>query len=365
MDEVGERPRVTASLRSGHLDLAIASPETRKAAGRRSSRGDGRVFSDAPFPLDSLRSVDGDAEVAIDRLVLPSGLVADKVKAKAVLRSGRLEVEPLAATVGGGAVDGRVALDAARGNAPRLAVRLAGARMSMEQIAAAAGHSDTVRGGTLDVAIRLNGSGESMRRFMASSGGEIRAVVTGPMRISGAALDFGGDALTKIADSVNPYRRADKSTVTECMVVRLPVRDGIATANRTIAAETNRLDVVAAGSIDFRTEALDLAIRPTVKEGIGLGAASLAELVKVEGTLANPSIGIDTLGSARAALSIGGAIATGGLSLLGESILKKQTADPHPCRTALAGGVPPAQPAGQEKKQEGGGLFDPIRRLFK
>ena len=57
------------------------------------------------------------------------------------------------------------------------------------------------------------------------------------------------------------------------------------------------------------------------------------------GTLSDPSVGIDTLGSARAALSVGGAILTGGLSLLGEAALAKATADPHPCQTALAGGA--------------------------
>jgi hypothetical protein len=130
--------------------------------------------------------------------------------------------------------------------------------------------------------------------------------------------------------------------------------------------EAVRVNLVAAGTINLRNETLDLALRPTVNEGLGLGAASLAELVRVTGTLSNPTVGIDTLGSARAALSVGGAILTGGLSLLGEAALKKGTADPHPCQTALAGGgAPKAAAAPAKAQEEDSGVLGSIRRLFK
>jgi uncharacterized protein involved in outer membrane biogenesis len=227
------------------------------------------------------------------------------------------------------------------------------------------GHAGSVSGGSIDLALSLAGPGESVARFMGGANGEIRASM-GPARTSGAALDFGGDVLTKVADLANPGRRTDKSNEIKCAVVRLPVRDGIATAQRTIAVEAVRVNLVAAGTINLRNETLDLALRPTVNEGLGLGAASLAELVRVTGTLSNPTVGIDTLGSARAALSVGGAILTGGLSLLGEAALKKGTADPHPCQTALAGGgAPKAAAAPAKAQEEDSGVLGSIRRLFK
>ena len=209
----------------------------------------------------------------------------------------------------------------------------------MERIAAATGNAGTVTGGATDVAIHLDGPGESVARFVGGANGEVR-VVMGPARASGAALDAGGGAITSILDKANPFRRTEPYTDLRCAVVRLPVRDGIATSQRTIAYETAKVNMVMAGTINLRTEGLDLAIRPTVKEGIGIGAGALSELVRVTGTLSDPSIGIDTLGSARAALSVGGAILTGGLSLLGEAAFSKVTADQHPCQTALAGGAP-------------------------
>jgi uncharacterized protein involved in outer membrane biogenesis len=328
--------------------------------------GNGRLFSETPFPLDALRTFDGAADAAIERLVLPGGLPLDKIQVKAALRDGRLDVQPLHALVGGGTVAGRARLDATRARPATLALNVEGKGISGEKVAAAMGHAGTVSGGNTDLALGLAGPGESLARFMGGANGEIRASM-GPARTSGAALDFGGDVLTKVADLANPSRRTEKYNEIQCAVVMLPVRDGIVTAERTIALETSRVNIVAAGTINLRNETLDLALRPNVKEGLGIGAASLAELVRITGTLSNPSVGIDTLGSARTALSVGGAIMTGGLSLLGEAALKKGTADPHPCQTAAAGGTAPkaGQQEAKPKREDEGGVLGSIRRLFK
>ncbi len=352
----GPRPFLRAKLSSPEIDLA-QSPAAKR------ERRNGRVFSDAPLPLDGLRRFDGNAEVAIGRLVLPSRLPLETLQARAVLKGGRLEVQPLSATVGGGPVSGWLVVDASKPKAPTLAVKLDGKGISAERIAAATGHAGSVTGGSTDLAVALDGPGESIARFAGGANGEVRFVM-GPARVSGAALDAGGGAITSILDKTNPFRRTDPYTEMRCAVVRLPVHDGIATAQRTIAYETAKVNMVMAGTINLRTEGLDLAVRPNVKEGIGIGAGAFAELVRVTGTLAEPSVGIDTLGSARAALSVGGAILTGGLSLLGEAAISKAIADRNPCQTALAVGTPAKSPVPEPKKEEEG-FFGSVRRLFK
>jgi uncharacterized protein involved in outer membrane biogenesis len=361
----GTRPFATAIVKSPLVDLASLAPRGGKP-GAGGTGSNGRMFSDTPFPLDALRTFDGNAEAAIERLVLPNGLPLEKIQVKAALKDGRLDVHRLQALAGGGTVAGRATLDAARAKAATLALNVEGKGISGEKVAAAMGHAGTISGGNTDLALGLAGPGESLARFIGGANGEIRATM-GPARTSGAALDLGGDVLTKIADLANPSRRTEKYNELQCAVVRLPVRDGIATAERTIAVETARVNIVAAGTINLRNETLDLALRTNVKEGLGIGAASLAELVRVTGTLSSPSVGIDTLGSARAALSVGGAIMTGGLSLLGEAALKKGTADPHPCQTAAAGGTAPkaARQDAKPQQQDEGGVLGSIRRLFK
>jgi uncharacterized protein involved in outer membrane biogenesis len=341
----GARPVVIARLASKEIDLTpLAATATSPPV-----KG-GRVFSDTPLALAPLRAVGADAEIAIDRLVLPNKLPLEAVRVRATLTAGRLDVQPLTATLGGGQLTGRVQLDASRPAAPTLALDIDGKGISLEKLATALGYTG-LSGGAADLAIRLAGPGESLHRFVGWGNGELRASV-GPARVSGAALDIGGGALTSILDKVDPFRRTDPHTDLRCLVVRLPVRDGVATSQRTIAAETAKVNMALAGTINLRTEGLDLAIRPTVREGLGIGTTSLAELVRVTGTLAEPAIGIDTVGSARAALSVGGAVATGGLSLLGEALFSKATADRHPCQTALAGTAPP-RGAPQERRSGG------------
>lgn len=365
----GERPYVNLDVKASVLDLAAVGRGRAEASPQRAAPREDRVFSADPLPFELLRSFDADAAVAVERLITPGKLPVEALAARAALKGGKLEVRPASARIGGGAVTARLSVDAARAQGSTLSVQIDGRGIDLQQLAAAMGYGQSVQGGRLEVAVNLSGPGASVRRFAAGANGEVRVVATGPVRLSGTALDLGGDVLTRIADTVNPFRRTERASEVRCAVAVLPLRDGIATVQRTIAVETNRVHAVAAGTINLRTEALDLAIRPHVVEGVGIGAASLADVVRITGTLANPGIGIDTLASARAALSVGGAVATGGLSLLGEMLVGRVTADRAPCQTALAGGQRPRAgdaPAPQRQGgSEGGGVLDSVRRLFR
>src|SRR5690606_15337153 len=141
------------------------------------------------------------------------------------------------------------------------------------------------------------------------------------MRLRGIALDAGGSAMTRIFDAVNPFRRVDPSTDIQCAVVRLSVREGVAHADRTIAAETSRLTASASGTIDLARQTLDLVVRPRARKISGVPAVELADVIRVTGPIAKPSFRLDTLGAAKAAATVGGALATGGWSLLASPLL--------------------------------------------
>jgi hypothetical protein len=123
-----------------------------------------------------------------------------------------------------------------------------------------------------------------------------------------------------------------------------------------------------AGKVDLGDETLDLSIRPQAKEGIGVSVGGLANLVKVQGTLANPEVGIDVTGAASTAAQIGIGVMTGGLSLLAKGLFDAATME-APCKTALSRGTAPAasgnavdQNASQPATGGVGGFFE---RLFK
>jgi hypothetical protein len=118
-------------------------------------------------------------------------------------------------------------------------------------------------------------------------------------------------------------------------VVRFAVEKGDAIAEQTLVMETEKVLLTGGGLIDLKTENLDLGGKLAARKGIRLGAGSLSSLVRVQGTLADPRLGTDLKGLATTGAKVGIAVATGGLSLLAESVYGHVSEDDQPCQTAL------------------------------
>lgn len=364
LDLAATRPQVTAEFSASRLDLASllsASPEPQKAppvtaappvTGKNEPE---RLFSADPLAFDGLKAVDGTLTFKAGQVVLPNGVRLDKVMVVAVLDRGRLSLSPLRSELAGGSLEGTARLDAS-GPAAALDLSLNGKGVVVGDILKQIEISDLLLGGATDVDIQLKGRGRSVREIMASLGGDL-TVEMGEGRIYNKALDMaGGDALMQVLNALNPGAVQQDYSVLSCAVVRFGVEKGLATAQNGIAAETDKLNIVGAGTINLAEEKLDLAIKPEARGGLGVSVGSLvAGLIHVTGTLAEPSVGLDEKGAAKAAVSIGAALATGGLSVLGEALVGRTTRDPHPCLTALGkaptpGAEQPA-PARQEPAQ--------------
>lgn len=350
----GAQPRLTGRLSSSRLALAdllgpaakpgetihssAAGPQPKPAA-------DARLFPATALPVASLRGLEAELTLAVGRLALGQATLAD-LSAEARLGQGRLTVKPLSAILAGGLMEGELVLDGSRDPAA-VSARLMGKGVELGRLLKETGASDALTGGRADLSLDLAGRGQSLRAVMASANGQALLTV-GEARIENTAVNWaGGDVLMQVLGSLNPLAASEKSTRMTCAVARFVLKDGIATADKGIAVETAKVDVVGSGAVDLRSEALDLGITPRPREGVGLSlGGTLSGMTRLRGTLLNPSVGVDELGTARAAASVGAAMATGGLSLLGEMLFDRVTADGTPCRTAM-GGKPaaPAKPA--------------------
>ena len=155
------------------------------------------------------------------------------------------------------------------------------------------------------------------------------------------------------------------------------VSSGKAAFHKGIAIESDNIDLLGAGTIDLETEALDLGIRSEARLGQGRAvSAATSNLVRVQGTLAEPRVGIDPVGAAETAARVGGAVATLGLSLLGEAAYRGIAGGGPPCQVALGktdgeptsgdAGAPKADEQGSEKGVEGviEGIGDSLKGLF-
>ena len=345
----GPRPRLEARLSSKQIDLdELLPPAAREpAAGEGKEKtekengkegGAPRLFSADPLPLDGLKAADAKVAFRAERVKV-RGLVLSDVAVEVGLSGGRLVVKPLTASVAGGRVSGDITVDAG-GATPRLAVNLDARKVDLGRLLKDMEITDVLET-RLDATVRIKGGGTSVRAIMAGLDGEFLATL-GEGRINNTAVDLvGADLVTEVFTSLNPLAEKDDYTHLTCAVVRMAISNGVATADKGIAVETTKMNIVGSGTVNLKTEKLDLAVRPRPKEGLGISLGGLAGLVRIKGTLANPGVGVDEMEVAKTGIAVGAALATGGLSLVAQGLFDKATEGAPPCQVAL-GEVSPA-----------------------
>ncbi len=191
---------------------------------------------------------------------------------------------------------------------------------------------------------------------MAGSNGQI-LVNTGSGKLLNDTIDVAGaDVIFSALNMMNPLAEKEKHTTLECAVIKFDIKDGIATTDRGVAIQTTKMNIVGSGTLNFKTEEVAMAVKPQAREGLGIGLGSLVDAVSIGGTLAEPSPKVDAATALKTGVTVGAAVATGGLSLLAEGLFKKTTADSNPCDTAL-GKAPAASPA---KTQAAETKADPV-----
>jgi uncharacterized protein involved in outer membrane biogenesis len=347
LSELQARPRLDAELAAKTID--VAKLLGRAPAGKpapAAPKGNGPLFGDTPlFPLDALPPIEMKVGLAIKQLNLPDTPPLSALKARLMSTPDRLTLDDLQFVVAGGRVRGRMAI--APGATPRIELSVDARSMSMEALDAASG-GKRVRGGRTDFVANLALTGRTPRSLAAGANGNVLLSVTDATLAGGAAAALDRNVIASVLRLVLPKGSTDRPLVVQCAVARLPLRQGIAAVDRSIALETREVAIVASGNINLVDQTLRLEFEPTVKKGLGLNSANFAELVRVSGPLQDPRAGVDVKGAVRGAANVGVAVATGGLSLLAPIALGGAK-DVPPCGHATA--AAPAKAATGDKKR--------------
>jgi hypothetical protein len=136
-----------------------------------------------------------------------------------------------------------------------------------------------------------------------------------------------------------PKSDRDKAMQLQCAVMRLDLKDGVATANNSIAMMSDRTRLVAGGAIDLRRQQLDMVARVEARRGISLSVGELAGDIRITGPMSDPHFGVGISGIAETAVATGAAVMTGGLTLLAEQAVELVSGSEDVC--ALARGDAP------------------------
>lgn len=290
------------------------------------------VFSDEAIPFDSIPQAKGKIVVDIAELGLPKRKPIENLQATLHLDGSAIDIPNLSFQMGKGSANLQVNLSKTNTVNPMLAAKGVTRDFTLENLLARLDPSSRVSGGDMKLAFDLTASGNSLHQLAANSSGKIQLSIN-QARMGTNFLNDAGDFLVTLLDSMNPIRKKTSDTVLECAVAYLPINNGQINIANTVGLETDRLDAVLAGSINLKTEAVNLMIDPREKSGLTSGL-DLAGLVKMGGTLANPKAGINQAGVVNSAVSIGLGFLTGGVSILAENA-RSMTSKSHPCRDAL------------------------------
>lgn len=315
-----------------------------------------KAFKDIPLPIKELDWANIILHLTIDELKAMPEMAINNIKLFANINNGSAIIAPFSIDYMGG----KVVLDVIANNDNNTFngdVSIKGTDVNIGDIIASTGYKDIFKGGNTNIDIVLKGVGNNLEEFMKNLNGYTKVYTTSDLigyRIEN--LVMANDVISSIFKFVGEDiigglagndKKEEKSTI-ECAIVNLNIQDGKTISNRGIAIQTKDANIIIDGTANLGDEYLNVSVITVVKEGFGV-SNSLAEMIKIEGPMAKPSIIISkdgvvknvvktSLATVVAGIFTGGAIlVTAGVGMITKSWLENISADKNPCLTAFEG----------------------------
>ncbi len=265
------------------------------------SRDMTRVIPDYTLPIDKILAVDGDLEIKAERIRTQLGDLGEFIS-NVNLKGGRLNYTLSVVGYTGAQLNGELDLNAAA-EPPLAHVQLNATDLNFGFFLSSFGATDYVEG-KVDLFVDLSASGSTRYRMLENVEGRI-AIIGGPGRISGRRLDLWAADL--IPTMLSSQWQRENVTATNCLVAHVALGEGRAVIED-LLLDTQRITVAAGGNMDLKTEALDFIVAPRPKQP---SLVSLANPVRIEGTLADPRVSVTRLPRGRRLAGAGFGILAG------------------------------------------------------
>ena len=380
LDRSAKKPQISGNLVSETLDLRPMLIKTeKKTSGAKEKttkpkRKSDKLFQNTPLKLDGLHLFNAAVDLQIKQLLLPK-LAIDNIETKIRLKDGNLTVNPMTASIGGGKLVNSLNVQA-KENMTVVDVNVDVKQMNLGEMLKKLEMTQSLEG-ILDLDIDLKGQGKSVAGLMAGLNGDVVASL-GEGKIPTGYLNYiSADISTTLMRIINPFGEKIDSAQINCAVCDFNIINGMAKSDIIVVDDPHK-SLFSKGTINLKTEALDFRIETHPKEGIGtqdtgklsISLSKITKPFKLGGTLANPSLEIDIVGSGT----------TIGAALLGPVgwaylLVSGSSGKANPCKKALeiagrgaAGttsktGKGKEETSGSEEKKQG--IGDRILNIFK
>jgi uncharacterized protein involved in outer membrane biogenesis len=338
-----KRPRFTATLSSQNLDLRPVLSQTGLISGPRepvgkSKKKHDKILPTDHLPLDVLKYADARLKFNAKAFLLPR-LAINDLTFNMVLDEGHLMVERLEATIGGGTLDAQIDLNV-QGKDAMLQAELQINQLDLDRMLKKLGLEDVAEG-EVDIQVDVKSRGNSVAAIMAGLNGKFSFII-GQGQIYNKYIHILGSIFSQtLPRLLNPFLEATEYTQTNCIVSGFAVKDGLARSTA-LMFDSEDMTVLSKGEVNFTTEELDFSIKPVPKEGArkkkikrSISLSTLARQFRLSGTLADPSIEVDTR---RASKTFGKGV---GAALVGPAaviavLFTSKTGEKAPCPTVIA-----------------------------
>lgn len=285
-----QKSKLTGELRGSELWMAdlgpsIGLPTEPKA---RPSTKPNRVLPDRQFDLPSLRVMDADVTVNLDRFESGTAVLqaARPLKGHIVLADGVLQIRDIDARVAKGQFAGSITLDGRQPTARwQVRLRVAGVHLEQWLQVERKDNKPPYVTGLMGGRISLDGEGRSTADLLATADGRMVLYWTqgsvSHLIVEAAGID--------LAQAVGVLIRGDKDLPVQCGIADLRVKDGRVTPAPMIVDTRDSL-VRVEGDLSLATERMKLQAKVEPKD---VSPLSLRTPLKLEGTLSDPDISLE------------------------------------------------------------------------
>jgi hypothetical protein len=269
----GKRPVLKADLVSTVLDLddlgplvgappktgpgETAAPKQKQQV--RKIEATGKVLPQQRFAVEDWPIMDADVRFRGRKIVDAARIPIEELSAHWIMEAGLLRVEPLRFRIADGTVNANLRLNS---NEKPLAgkIHLDVTGVNLRELIPNEGKMQDPLGllyGRIDIA----GRGTSIADLFASSNGRLAFLVNGG-QVSNLLMELVG---LDVAEALRILATKDPDVKLRCAVTDLSVKNGVATPQVFVIDTTDTI-VGVTGTVDFRTETLDLVTRAEPKD---------------------------------------------------------------------------------------------------
>jgi uncharacterized protein involved in outer membrane biogenesis len=291
----------------------------------RANTADSKVFSHQPFAMDWLDSFQGKLDIHFDSLLLDqfSFQNADVT----VTKNDKTTLQIHKGKLAGGDVVANIQVDKQK---IQFLTDVKNANAS--EFLSLFHPAPLLKAGKLNMQLTGQSYGNDMATLMGNLGGKGLMSIY-QMTILDTQFDSRKiDIFSAFWKSLNPKV---KDTQLDCTAIRLTADQGLVKAKESIAFETKEIYVLGTGQLNLKTEQLNYTFDLYPRSQINIEIGSLDQVFYLKGTLANPKLVKSSKGFIREGGSVILGIATGGLTILAEKLVKIAQHKTSPCQEVL------------------------------